>query len=128
MNYLCQPTGTSGTINAFDIQKAIWRLLDIGPGNNYSELSDSLLVNAIVCDVNENGGSFVPSCANGDEIVFIIDPGTNPNGTRAQPMISSRPCIEGTGYGATAWADGKFGGNFPGKNWATYFKWFPVCP
>lgn len=126
MNYLCQPTGGTGVINAFDYQKAIWSILDLGPGNDYSELSDSLVVNAIVCDVRANGEGFVPNCQNGDLIVFFIDPGLNPNGTRAQPILSYAPCCNG--QGVTAWGDGKYGGNFTGPNWATYFKWCPSCP
>lgn len=126
MNYLCQPVGGMGTINVFDYQKAIWILTDLGPGSTYSELSDSLVVNAIICDVMANGEGFLPSCENGDLIAFIIDPGLNPNGLRAQPMVAAAPCCEGEG--ATAWGDAKYGANFPGPNWATYFKWCPTCP
>jgi hypothetical protein len=89
-------------------------------------MSDSLVVNAIICDVMAHGEGFLPSCDNGDVIAFIIDPGLNPNGLRAQPMIAAAPCCEG--QGVTAWGDAKFGGNFPGPNWATYFIWKPVCP
>ncbi|HEY3251145.1 MAG TPA: hypothetical protein VGK25_08500 [Ignavibacteria bacterium] len=125
-NYLCQNVDGSGVINTFDFQKAIWRILDLGPGSTYSELSDSLVVNALVCDMIANGEGFVPSCENGDLIVFFIDPGLNPNQTRAQPILTYAPCCDG--QGVTAWGDGKYGGNFSGPNWATYFKWCPTCP
>jgi hypothetical protein len=126
MNYLCQPVGGTGVINAVDFQKAIWRILDVGPGSTYSELSDSLVVNALWCDMMANGEGFVPNCENGDLIVFFIDPGLNPNGTRAQPILSYAPCC--TGQGVTAWGDGKYGAGFGGNNWGTYFKWCPTCP
>jgi len=125
-NHLCQNVDGLGVINVFDYQKAIWRILDLGPGSTYSELSDSLVVNALVCDMMANGEGFIPSCDNGDVIAFIIDPGLHPNGLRAQPMFAYAPCCEG--QGVTAWGDGKYGGNFAGPNWATYFKWCPTCP
>ncbi len=95
-NYLCQNVDGLGTINAVDFQKAIWRILDVGPGNTYSELSDSLIVNALVCDMNAHGEGFVPSCTNGDLIVFFLDPGLNPNETRAQPILAYAQCCTGT--------------------------------
>jgi hypothetical protein len=128
MNHLCQPVGGTGVINVFDYQKAIWRILDLGPGSTYSELSDSLVVNALVCDMMANGEGFLPSCENEDLIAFIIDPGLNPNGSRAQPFLAAAPCCSGGSASGTAWGDAKFGGQFPGPNWATYFIWKPACP
>jgi hypothetical protein len=126
----CADSGGTDVLTAMDIQKAIWMILDMGPGIQRPEweaLSTPGKRNAIVCDVMANGEGFVPSCQNGDLIVFIIDPGQNPNQTQAQPIFAAAPCCEEQGGNETAWADAKFGGSFPGNNWATYFKWCPTC-
>jgi hypothetical protein len=140
-NYLCQNVDGLGLINSVSFQKAIWRILDVGPGNTYNEFMDSLVVNALVCDMNANGEGFVPRCSNGDLIVFFIDPGLNPNGTRAQPVFAYAPCC-GTNAqpvlayarccpttgGPTSWRDAKYGAGFPDNNWATFFKSYPTYP
>jgi hypothetical protein len=123
-NYDCSLAGGTGVINAIDIQKAIWRLLDEGPGNIYNTLTDSLRVNALVCDAHAHNG-FIPNCANGDLIAFIVLPEGCPITT--QPILAMAPCC-GTTSEQTAWGDGKYGGQFPGPNWSTYFKWCPTCP
>jgi hypothetical protein len=124
----CNPVGGPDSLSVVDMQAAIWTLLDMGPclGGLRPELlalTTAEKRNAILCDVNANGEGFVPSCANGDQIVFIVDP--DPITHSVQPVIASVPC---SAAGATAWADGKYGANFSGPNWATYFKWCPTCP
>lgn len=122
----CSLAGGTGVLTVVDIQKAIWSLLDEGPGNTYNEFSDPLRVNAILCDVNANGEGFVPNCDNGDQIVFVVIPDGQNCPYTVQPIIGFRPC--GGGTGVTAWGDGKYGGDFGGSSWATYFKWCTTCP
>jgi hypothetical protein len=125
----CNDSGGTDVLTVIDIQKAIWMILDMGPGVHRPEWEALTTVgkrNAILCDVMTNGEGFVPSCANGDVIVFFIDPGLNPDQTQAQPIFAYAPCCEGGSE--TAWGDGKYGAQFSGSNWATYFKWRPNCP
>jgi hypothetical protein len=123
----CADTLGTDTINAVDIQKAIWRLLDEGPGNIWAEYSNPLVVNALICDAYANGTGFIPNCANGDMIAFIVIPDGENCPFTVQPILAMAPCC-GTSSEQTAWGDGKYGGQFPGPNWATYFKWCPACP
>lgn len=123
----CSLASGTGVLTVIDIQKAIWSLLDEGPGNDYNEFSDPLRVNAILCDVNANGAGFVPDCQNGDKIVFVVIPDGQNCPYTVQPIIGFKPCSVTSGS-ATAWGDGKYGANFLGSNWATFFKWCPTCP
>jgi hypothetical protein len=126
-NYDCSLAGGTGALTVIDIQKAIWALIDLGPGNDYNEFSDSLRVNALLCDANANGDGFVPNCDNGDLIAFIVIPDGENCPFTVQPIMAMAPCC-GTSSEQTAWGDGKYGGQFPGPNWSTYFLWCPTCP
>lgn len=126
-NYDCSLAGGTGALTAVDLQKIIWILLDEGPGNDLWQYADSLRMNAVLCDANANGEGFVPNCANGDLIAFIVIPDGENCPFTVQPILAMAPCC-GTTSEQTAWGDGKYGGQFPGPNWATYFKWCPTCP
>jgi hypothetical protein len=123
------PIGLPAVLTYSDIQVAIWTLIE--NNTNYSGLSDwdPNRVRAILCDVNTNGDGFIPTC--NQRIVFIVVPNTG-NGISVQLVIGQPiigevqvPC---TTQGQTAWADGRYGAQFNGKNWATYFMYKPVCP
>ena len=117
----CSVSGDKEHITSGDIQRAIWYFLDnditdpdtLGP---WSEEG----TNAIICDVEANGNDFIPSC--GESIAFIAVPVDEDGNLIAQPVIGMVPmsCESGDGSG-TAWADGKYGIGFEGKQWATYF-------
>jgi hypothetical protein len=127
----------AGNLTVMDIQAVVWYFLDETPQNiaewvngplaDYAGMYSLDRINAIICDVNANGEGFIPSCANNDLIGIIVIPDGCINVPYTiQPLLFFVPC--GGGTGATAWADGKFGGNFAGPNWATYFRWQTTCP
>jgi hypothetical protein len=111
-----------------DIQVAIWTLIeDTLPDDlafaalgNWSQER----VNAILCDVNDNGDEFIPTCDDESPLLteFIVVPD---DGAQAQISLIELPCETTEG---TAWGDGKYGERFPGtKRWGSYFNYDANC-
>jgi hypothetical protein len=113
-NYPGKPAGTFGTITKGDVQFAIWELIDEhgAPG-----LNDR--VNWILNDVALNTPNFVLGC--GSVIGVIIAPPRNPDGTYPTQVTIIPVPINCELYGdETIWARGF---DFPGNNWAMFFKY-----
>ncbi|PWH82983.1 hypothetical protein DIS18_00025 [Algibacter marinivivus] len=101
-----------------DIQWAIWELIDdancnacVYLGDDWSVAKGTEIYNLAV----DNGDGFIPGC---DELVAIALVDKN---RQLQPIFISVPvtCNEPGDCEETAWGDGC---DFPGNNWATYFK------
>jgi hypothetical protein len=130
----CPPA--AGNITVIDLQAIVWYLMDErpqdieewvnGPLADWEGFYSMPRIKAILCDVMTNGEGFIPSCANNNKIGIIIIPDGQNIPFTVQPLLISVPCSE-SASGQTAWGDGKFGGGFPGENWATYFRWLPSC-
>jgi hypothetical protein len=126
----------TGNLTVIDIQAVIWYLMDERPQNieewvngplaDWEGLYSMDRIKAMLCDVLAHGEGFIPSCANNDVTGIIIIPDGQNIPFTVQPLLISIPCTEG-GTEETAWGDGKYGGGFPGSNWATYFRWLPYC-
>lgn len=123
------PVGSPAALTYSDIQVAIWTLLE--DNTNFSGLYGNWSwqkVYAILCDVDTYGDNFTPAC--NERIVFIVVPNVGNKVSVqlviGQPIIGEVqvPC---TTQGQTAWADGRWGANFPGKNWGTYFMYSISC-
>jgi len=113
--------GSKEVITSGDIQRAIWYFLD-DDITNPSTLGpwSAERTNAIICDVDANGDGFEHTC--GDLILFIAIPVDSNGDVTSQPVIAPVKfgCEPGVGSG-TAWADGKYGIQFLGNSWATFF-------
>jgi hypothetical protein len=111
-----------------DIQVAIWTLIEDTLPDNLSDFAALAIwsqerVNAILCDVNDNGDEFIPTCDDETPLLtaFIVVPD---DGTQVQISLIELPCETTEG---SAWGDGFFGETFPGENWGTYFLYDETC-
>ncbi len=128
--YLNEGNTVSEAITMQDIQTAIWYLIDGGDAF-FDQLPldwKQERVNAIVCEVQQNGEGFEPDC--GEKIVFVVVPiDLNKLPVQlivGQPTVSSVP-VPCADEGGTAWGDGYWGATFGGAQWGTWFKYDAAC-
>jgi hypothetical protein len=125
------PLGSNGTITWEDIQAAIWALLEDDAvyyawrylPNLTKENAWGIVYAALTAPGAEG---FVPGCNQKITAILVPDEG-NIQIITIQPTIIQLeiPCYTCCNDG---WADGKYGANFPGTYWATYFRWKLTCP
>jgi hypothetical protein len=125
-----QGNAVSEAITMQDIQTAIWYLIDGGDAYFHQLPLDwkQERVNAIVCEVQQNGEGFEPDC--GEKIVFVVVPidlkKLPVQLIVGQPTVSSVP-VPCADEGGTAWGDGYWGATFGGAQWGTWFKYNAAC-
>ncbi|MDM9632221.1 hypothetical protein [Robiginitalea aurantiaca] len=125
--YIGEDSPTGGIYNFGDVQWAIWKLLNDAGCVTCAGLGDKADLerkgNEIAADVlqNQEAEGFVPGC---DQLALVI---LIPDDTTKQPVMIPVPIdCEAGDCEETAWArndSNRDCGNFPGGNWATYFKY-----
>lgn len=133
------PTGNftsqsaNGTVTWQDLQAAIWALLESGSLDvpwsalqPQSALTHNNVWGIVYAAITTPGAEgFVPGCNQMVTAILAPDEG-NIQIITIQPTIIQLeiPCSTCCNDG---WGDGKLGANFPGTNWATYFRWDINC-
>jgi hypothetical protein len=119
--FVGQPSaGCDSNYTYGDVQWAIWQLLEDNPPADHSSLGDWSLCRAqeILTAAHANGEGFVPGCGDVMGVILIME-----QYWWNQPILIwvEVPCAEDE----TAWGGDYFGTplEFPGDNWAIYFKY-----
>jgi hypothetical protein len=125
--YIGATSPTGGTYNFGDVQWAIWKLLNgagcvtcagLGDKGDLARKGDEIAQDVLQRPEAEG---FVPGCDQFSLVILI------PDDTTIQPVMVPVPIeCEAGGCEDTAWArndSNRDCGNFPGGNWATYFKY-----
>ena len=127
INYLCnQDFSDNPLITGSVIQGALWTIIDDNPPTNGGGgISwDQELVDNLVASAFEHGEGFIPGCE--DKVVVIMDPGCpeDPNHNHLQTTFVCVP-NKCPGGDDTIWGQGT---DFPGNNWAMFFKYCVSAP
>jgi len=121
VNYVINQNYVGQGIPAYDVQVAIWTLIDDNlptGGQAWSQAN----VNAIVADARANGEGFVPAC--GQLMAVLLNP--DQAGVQRTIIEYTVPCVQeeievGSPRSETAWALPQFVTLF-GPGWGGYFQ------
>jgi len=114
-HYVGQVSPSGGLYTFGDVQRAIWWLVEGSDCNGcFTGPWAQSHVDEILTDAYLYGEGYEPSC--GGVLAIILEPSS----VWGQILIIEVPAPCGEDVYETAWGDGF---DFPGANWATYFKY-----
>lgn len=121
-HYIGKPSCCGVAYTFGDVQRAIWGLIEDQQSNtSYLGPWKQCRVNEILTNANTNGEGFVPGC--GQIVAIILDPVNKQDGQIS--IIEFNITCETIKIYKPAWGAGL---NFPGDEWATYFKFSRTIP
>lgn len=120
-NWVGQTSPSGGTYTAYEVQRAIWTLIDDNTGFGGTQAH----IDEIVADAYANGEGYVPGC--GDVVAVALASYNDAGKINAQVIIAQvelecEPIYEFSSESAWAWGENELN---PGQNgrWGWYFEY-----